>query len=430
MVESTTLDLFGNKTKIMHMETRTEASKPDLSVEYQNRIEAETPTNTMFLFSNSTISLWNVFLDSSRTGTTVGRLWSSYLTVVRNQIISNAECSPFVIVGGGNGRGSSVRVIDSVHESCDAGVLLPLVWERSSEWEKWKDTEREGWGDVGSNFVSGSGLEVKNVHLIVGSGPLFGGLEESINASEMQSFEVETRLVGSLIWNTTSRVGDAEGVRAGGSGGLGRVVVGIAEGIVGSDVQESTNHLSGTAIGGMDVGGSVLSHNTSFTRCHTPSSQNADTNTRLNKHYKNRFIVTSGTTLNHKFSLCTFKKCTSSNQGGAMYAARAGFNIQIERCSFHNCTSTSDAGAVYINSVDGTFSLSSSIFIGCSAERYGGSVVMRNLTAVSISRCAFLDATAGDCGAGNCRQTYTTNSSLGGGAVRFQIIQVIEWARA
>ncbi|KAK2941980.1 hypothetical protein BLNAU_23103 [Blattamonas nauphoetae] len=95
------------------MEGRNQASKTKLRVEGKNGITAETSNSTMFIFSNCTTSLWNVFLDSGGMGTTIGRLRSSSVRIVGSRILSNADNSPFVIDGGESGVGSSICVIDN-----------------------------------------------------------------------------------------------------------------------------------------------------------------------------------------------------------------------------------------------------------------------------------------------------------------------------
>ncbi|KAK2947931.1 hypothetical protein BLNAU_17158 [Blattamonas nauphoetae] len=146
----------------------------------------------------------------------------------------------------------------------------------------------------------------------------------------------------------------------------------------------------------MGDGGSVLSHNTSFTGCHTPSSPNAD-DTRHNQHFTIRTEITSPTTPNHVFTLCTFKQCTASGRGGAIYAFENWLNLRIETCSFHACSAGYSGGAVCVlppSMAQYSFSLSSSSFVGCSSSEYGGSVSVGNISVLSISKCEFLDSTS------------------------------------
>ncbi|KAK2958983.1 hypothetical protein BLNAU_5999 [Blattamonas nauphoetae] len=446
LVESCTLDLRGNKTRIMHVEGRNETWKLKMKNERKNGIEAETNRNTMFMISNSTVSLQNVFLDSGGMGTSVGRLWSSCVLVVGSRLVSNAEMSAFVIVGVGSGVGSSVSVIDSVHESSAFGVLLPVVssnskWldgERSDQLE-WLDVGRDGWVSEGGISVCGVGVSVRDVDLVVGSGPLFGVWESDsrcLSLSVRSNCWVWTRLIGSKIWNTTSSGCVRDGVRDG--------VGAIGEGIVGCSVLSCTNHLCGTAIVGMGDGGSVLSHNTSFSGCHTPSSPNADPNTRLNRYFSSQSSLLNTPTPNHIFTLCTFKKCSAENSGGAIRSSSDGIHLKIERCSFHTCSSPNDGGAVYLYpspSPPSSFSLSSSSFVGCSANEDGGSVCLLNLLDLSIlciADCVFLNSRIKSWGGAvyigsgkfeassgifntlfqNCTQTGTGYYTNGGGAVQ------------
>ncbi|KAK2944158.1 hypothetical protein BLNAU_20905 [Blattamonas nauphoetae] len=414
----------------MHMEGRNDSSKQGVNVEGKNGHEAGKGITTMFTFSNSTASLWNLIFDSGSIGTCVGRLWSSYVGIVGSRILSNAERSPFVIVGGNCGVGSTVYLIDSVHESSSCGTLLPLtcVLRMEREEKEWLERERDGWGETGEIWVSGSGMEVQNVCLIVGSGPLFGRSEdEKKDRLGRKKCEVWTRLFGSRIWNTTSRLGNG--------------VEGMGEGIVGCTVWSSTNHLCGTAIGGMDHGGSVLSQNTSFTHCHTPSLPNADAETRHSQHFTTPTKLSVKYPRNHAFTLCTFKKCTSSSHGGAIYTGLEGANLQMEKCSFNECHADDYGGGVCLRAINPytcTFSLSSSSFVGCSTDYWGGSVFFATCNSLYIDDCVFVDSTTFSSGGAffcgessdrpssgfsnvlfqNCQQTDTEHYGSGGGAIR------------
>ncbi|KAK2946751.1 hypothetical protein BLNAU_18347 [Blattamonas nauphoetae] len=393
LVESDTLNLRGNKTTIMHIEERREPSRPELTIEAKNGIDAETSTNTMFLFSNSTISLWDLSLDSGGMGTTVARLSASCVSIWRSRILSNAERSPYVIVGGGSGGWGSVSLVDSVHESSSRAILLPLVWE--SEREKREEMKRDGSGEMKSIWVSASGLIVQDVRLIVGSGPLFGRSEQNQREPGKDVEKVGTRLIGSRIWNTTSGVGERRG--------LGVWAGEIEEGIIGSDVRESTNHLCGTAMREIGSGGSQLSHNTSFTRCHTPSTPNDDPNTDTGnpQHFTTQTILTNKTDTSHVFTLCTFKECASDEFGGAIFTFNDGIKLQIGKCSFDSCSASSDGGAINLSPPENAqfhFHLSSSSFLKCSASSWGGSISLYGISDITIEDCAFLDSSIGSFG--------------------------------
>ncbi|KAK2955076.1 hypothetical protein BLNAU_10007 [Blattamonas nauphoetae] len=169
----------------------------------------------------------------------------------------------------------------------------------------------------------------------------------------------------------------------------------------GEEKRNCTNHLSGTAIVGMGDGGSVLSHNTSFIGCHTPSSPNeeSDTNSRLNDHFNITTEITSETPPNHVFTLCTFKECTTSTQGGAICADNVESILKIEQCAFHDCFASlyKGGGAMFLSppsNGQSSFSLSSSSFVGCSAVWNGGSIRINNISDLSISECVFLNSVA------------------------------------
>ncbi|KAK2958993.1 hypothetical protein BLNAU_6009 [Blattamonas nauphoetae] len=191
----------------------------------------------------------------------------------------------------------------------------------------------------------------------------------------------------------------------------------------------------------MGDGGYVLSLNTSFTGCHTPSSPNDDADTRHNQHFKSQTEITTATTPNHVFTLCTFIQCTSSAFGGAIEAFNGitAANLEIARCSFHACYADDFGGAIHFypsSSSPSSFTLSSSSFVGCSAGNVGGSMRINSIPVVSISECVFLDSkTASDGGAiyfswcpsgdssglsntlfQNCTQT-SSSSGYGGGAI-------------
>ncbi|KAK2947377.1 hypothetical protein BLNAU_17697 [Blattamonas nauphoetae] len=209
--------------------------------------------------------------------------------------------------------------------------------------------------------------------------------------------------------------------------------------MIGSCVSLCTNHLYGTGIRDLNLGGSVLCSNTSFTHCTASREYH-------NQHFKTQTKLTAAYTLHH-FSLCTFKGCTAANGiGGAIQLYIVNTDLEIKSCSFNSCSAGS-GGALYCiqNNPLSSVTISSSSFVKCSSTTYiGGSVCLATMKTITISDCVFLDsrttqsggavyfkdwdASLSETGLSNClfRNCTTSDSSeAGGGALLFSSCKLI-----
>ncbi|KAK2963985.1 hypothetical protein BLNAU_1066 [Blattamonas nauphoetae] len=192
----------------------------------------------------------------------------------------------------------------------------------------------------------------------------------------------------------------------------------------------------------MNRGGSLLSHNTSFTHCHTPSR--SSTNTQIDydgQHFTESLPVSVYSSPTHIFTFCTFEGCVSDFEGGGAISVRtSGVNLQVKQCSFHSCGADIMGGALFMENPSDLSSqlfLSESSFAECWTGMFGGSVYA-DCPSLSISHCFFVDSVAysnsggatylvgidssatnvvSDCLFDSCRLEYASDEFDGGGAV-------------
>ncbi|KAK2960868.1 hypothetical protein BLNAU_4265 [Blattamonas nauphoetae] len=204
--------------------------------------------------------------------------------------------------------------------------------------------------------------------------------------------------------------------------------------MIGSCVSCSTNHLCGTGLRDVNLGGSVLCSNTSYTHCTTTTTEYS------NQHHTTQTKLSTADTL-HLFSLCTFKACSGSN-GGAIYLFKLSADLEITSCSFDSCSGGA-GGAVYFQqlTIQSSVVISSSSFFQCSSNlNSGGSLCLNNMESLAISDCVILDSQTTVYGGAvyiykwdvgisntalsNCLfedcATSVSGSSGGGGALYFQ----------
>ncbi|KAK2941420.1 hypothetical protein BLNAU_23668 [Blattamonas nauphoetae] len=157
--------------------------------------------------------------------------------------------------------------------------------------------------------------------------------------------------------------------------------------VTSSRVCSCTNHLYGTACVDMNakVLGSLLSLNSSFSSCLT------DTPTHLGQHFKTQQRPAQPAF----FKLCTFKDCSSSSSGSAIYHSKTGA-LLVEGCSFETCRTEStntNGGAIFFETNAGaTFIATSSSFVGCSSKGMGGSIYLMRSPSATLLGCVFIDS--------------------------------------
>ncbi|KAK2959485.1 hypothetical protein BLNAU_5534 [Blattamonas nauphoetae] len=288
-------------------------------------------------------------------GTSAGQLSNSNVTVSSSTIISNPECSPFVIICSEGNEGSSISFIDVVHRSSERRTLLPLT--SISSLHRFTSSHlpcSEMNADVS---VSCSGLSIDDTCLVLGTGPLLS-LPNTPSTGQREvmtsQLAVESSLLSSRLLNTTSLPRCSALPRE----------VWLWQRIVGSCVGWSSNHLCGTGCVDMNSGGSLVCSNTSFTHCHSPlTPEHPDTDQPQLRHLPHQnWTDVNRTTLN---------------------------TIAFSRCSF--CDVSARTGALFLSCHSPTrpaFSLSSSSFMASSAQ-FGGSVTLSGTSSVFISDSVF-----------------------------------------
>ncbi|KAK2947552.1 hypothetical protein BLNAU_17519 [Blattamonas nauphoetae] len=380
-VESVSLSLHGSDTTICHTSslTKTETSNSINRDDLPDGNRNTTPF--IFVFSNCTMSMSHISLDCGWRGTSVGRISSSRLTIDHCPIISNPESSPFAMVNGWDGIGISIFFVDCSHESIDKSSLLALVSLAPSLMTHSRHTNTEQ--EVSSTLVSCSGLSLCDAHLVSGYGPLVG-FSSSTEQNTGLWKNLETVLMGSRLVNMTSGELTMKG-----KGALERWCG--CQKIVDSCVTQSTNHLYGTTCIDMNLGGSLLCSNTSFSHC------NREYIEPLYDYY-NGYILqhVTGEKSDMYFGQssysslivrrCTFLSTTHASSGGGFSAYETPGDISMSECSFSKC-SANYGGAVSVSQmVEGySLSISSSLFVDCAVTRNGGAIEISEGTSVTIA---------------------------------------------
>ncbi|KAK2954810.1 hypothetical protein BLNAU_10295 [Blattamonas nauphoetae] len=388
LMDTVSLSLHGSDTTICRTSSLAKTETMDDQNSENNEYTNENSNPFIFLFMNSTISMSHLSLDCGWRGTSVGRISSSKLTIDNCPIISNPESSPFAINNGLDGIGSSIFFVDCSHESFDKTSLLALVSLIQSQMTNPRHTDNSQ--EASSTLVSCSGLSLCNTDLSFGSGPLVGFLSSTEQETAFWN-NLETVLIGSRLVNMTS--GEGKGALEGWSG---------SQKIFDSSVAQSTNHLCGTTCIDMNLGGSLLCSNTSFSHCHSslePEFVYARTYTLQHKTGTEQLIFDSIGSTVITIRRCTFVSMTSSN-GAAIFQDKSPCKLAVSECSFSKCQTTEIGGAVFFNqSYDqrNPIAISSSLFVECSARR-GGALYSYDASTCTITDSVFHDLTVSEDG--------------------------------
>ncbi|KAK2950932.1 hypothetical protein BLNAU_14122 [Blattamonas nauphoetae] len=424
LLSSATMDIIGEGARMSHTwsvwpEQNTESQTPDTA-----STDMVDTSKFMLVISNSTIGMSSVSLDSGWAGTSIAKIWSSSLSIGSSAIVSNWECSPFVVMCCSLEEGSSLSFFDISHTSSDKWTLLPLATLSSSPHSTniTPPCSRVRM-DVS---LSCSGLSIDDTCLVSESGPLFCS---SPSQTGSPICLVSTALSSARLRNVTHSPSLHQSDQS--------VVSLSSQLLIGCRVMNSSNFLSGTVCRDFNEGGNLLAANTSFTSC------TIDEPPRISKHFTTLQEISANT---HTFQLCTFKGCTSTTNPGAAISILSPLSLILRQCSFDSCEAETGAGsAVFLETsvptpvtlvvtsssfVDGksfigsggtfhllhpqSFSLSDSVFLRSSSIGRGGVLFLSSTTpgstTASISNCLFKE----------CRSNITTSSSIhGGGAIHF-----------
>ncbi|KAK2958405.1 hypothetical protein BLNAU_6675 [Blattamonas nauphoetae] len=402
-LDSVSLSLHGSDTTICHTSSlaNTESVNDLDSENYEYTSENTAPF--IFVFSNSTISMFHISLDCGWRGTCVGRISSSRLTIENCPIISNPESSPFVINNGWDDCGSSVFFVDCCHKSIEKSSLLPLVSLTPSHITHASHTDNGQ--NVASTLVSCSSLSLTDAHLSIGSGPLVGFSSKTEQDAELSN-KLETVLIGSRLVNMTS--GEGKGAMKGWSG---------SQTILGSSVTRSTNHLYGTTCIDMNLGGSLLCSNTSFSHCHSslkPSSTYPHFSLQ-HKYGSGQHRFGSEHTEDVTFSRCTFISAFTSGSGGAIRHYRSVMDrlvkCPIGQLSGHGTTGGGSIHAYSYNGDNAPVTLSSTIFTENTGQQ-GAAASLFYRTTCTITNVVFRNSTASDTKGGGLVVSSVASCSL------------------
>ncbi|KAK2945736.1 hypothetical protein BLNAU_19349 [Blattamonas nauphoetae] len=451
-VMSKTMKLEGHTSTISHANPERQAVINELEndrPQHLNQIAKDhmDTSHSLFLFDNSTVSLSKVIFDCGRDGMALAKVSSSEVVVSSSKIVSNSKQTAFVVGTGLDGVGSSISVIDCSHISSSSMVLLPLV--RTSTCLPATPHDSSSMDTPHSDSlppflsVSGAGLVLSNVSLILGTGPLldFGLLShDSTESDEIGLGEISTLLVGSVLRNVTSHGCSRSGLV---------VARGLCQKLVGTSLTLSTSHLSGTGCLDINAFGSFGCVNTSFSHC----SSNAATTeqfTHVHRTGQDRYLyhTTNHTTLT--FHLCTFTSIPSFYDGASVYV-RANYVISMTECSFKDIQGRG-GGALHIESLtrgEGSLAISLCSFVDCvgqdfgaalnhqgsslftldkcffknmtttKSSSFGGALCVKYVDTTTISECVFMDCAASDEG-GSGGALYIQNSSFTMATVQFR----------
>ncbi|KAK2949151.1 hypothetical protein BLNAU_15877 [Blattamonas nauphoetae] len=186
----------------------------------------------------------------------------------------------------------------------------------------------------------------------------------------------------------------------------------ISQSLIGCSVQNSTNHISGTSIRDVNLGGSLICSNSSFVSCERTSQPNSE-HILTNENYTSspRFVYSAeslNTYTSATFTLCTFtslKTPTGGNLfgGGAILISNINTDLTVTSCSFRECLTEqkdSDGGAICASNTAANtqkVEIGHSTFFRCKAfcessplvPTVGGAAVIYNIVSVKISSCVF-----------------------------------------
>ncbi|KAK2956423.1 hypothetical protein BLNAU_8646 [Blattamonas nauphoetae] len=186
----------------------------------------------------------------------------------------------------------------------------------------------------------------------------------------------------------------------------------ISQSLIGCSVQNSTNHISGTSIRDVNLGGSLFCSNSSFVSCERTSQPNSEhILTNENCTSSPRFVysaTSSDTYTSATFTLCTFTSLKTTEGfnlfgGGAILISNISTDLTVTSCSFRECLTEqkdSDGGAICASNAlanNQKVDISHSTFFRCTAinklnladPTVGGAVITNGIDSVKISSCVF-----------------------------------------
>ncbi|KAK2963932.1 hypothetical protein BLNAU_1009 [Blattamonas nauphoetae] len=364
----------------------------------------------MLNLRNSTVHVRQVTIDNSERESSIFLVESSTVLFEDGRLVSCGLESPFVVVSSEESpsRFGSRIVVSSSEIVWTSDTQPPLVDTLSTS---------------AAISVFGSGLRLDSKILSSGTGPLFSfGLTPStgeIVRLRPDSTTTTHLSACSLLNMSSSCASNCESLPSLKLGSC------VSQTLLGCSLSRSSNHQSGTGMLDINMGGSLLCQNSSFSHC-TRTSNSAKT--EQYKHYnstRSQYTFPAGVT-SVSFILCTFNEMTFSTQegsvgGAAIYLHDVTTTLSISKCFFHKCTVTksdNDGGAVnyYSPSTTGTgLSVIDSSFTECASTSEhqfstAGAVIANLPKPSTISNCFFEKCWAQ--GRAGALYIYTTPSTI------------------
>ncbi|KAK2946084.1 hypothetical protein BLNAU_18992 [Blattamonas nauphoetae] len=311
---------------------------------------------------------------------------SSTLLVSECTVVSEGSLSPFGISGGEGFRSSSISILFSKYSGSNERVMslppLTSLTLPSNQDTPHRDISMNTF-DTSMNVVHGSGLTLSSIDLSLGTGTLFdfgmlSSLSPAVPSTTISLTHSSLRNVSSLASKTTSR--------------LFRQARQI---LVSCDVEQSTNHFSGTATADVNICGSFLASNSSFSKCTSNLDESHEYPTYTLSHRTGTNTTTAPPgqpTQNVEITRCTFTQMTGSEKATAIAFDYTVGNIDIVECSFFDCNGTSYNGVVYVcpSSSSNSFTFSSCVVVRCKSDAMmGGVVIIFQPGPVAVSDCVF-----------------------------------------
>ncbi|KAK2955437.1 hypothetical protein BLNAU_9665 [Blattamonas nauphoetae] len=435
-IRSEELTLIGSNSRLLFQRdiepssapsswSRNEASpKPEQKPTPKVRNDGLSGAEFMFNVLNSTFSVSGVHavLTSERCG--VCCVSGSTVRFSSSSIISAGDYSPFMVRmsrNEGTTFKSTIVLADVIHHSSSdhvapfVGLGKPQASLTSSTSPQLSDLS----ATAESIVVVGTGLTLESKHLIGGTGPLFSfGLTEQSSSLAVSGYEmqIETSLLESSLVNVTCSSRISPSTQLFGNE--------VNQRVVGSCVDQSTNHDSGTGMMSPNMGGNVLCLNTSFSSCISQRNEELHFSfeTRTESEIDRLSDVTEEVSL-ITFTLCTFNDMTfdgdSYEGGAAIYLPYTSSSLTVRTCFFHKCTcdvafggsiSVGDISSISIDNcffelsvavVGGAAALASNditmsncAFVECSSSIHGGGIYFESVSSLMISFVQFRECSA------------------------------------
>ncbi|KAK2963914.1 hypothetical protein BLNAU_991 [Blattamonas nauphoetae] len=269
----------------------------------------------------------------------------------------------------------------------------------------WKDDTQPPLVDTLSTSagisVFGSGLRFDSKILSSGTGPLFSfGLHPSsgeIVPLRPDSSTTTHLSACSLVNMSSSCASNCESLPSLKFGSC------VSQTLVGCSLSRSSNHQSGTGMLDINLGGSLLCQNSSFSHCTRTSNSATKVQYQHCNSTHSQYSPTTGVT-SLSFILCTFNEMTyavdDSRGGAAISVHKATATLSIEKCFFHKCKVTkigNDGGAVQYYSASTTgvgLTLNDSSFTDCvstfvDASASAGALISDIRGPSTVSNCFF-----------------------------------------